>query len=176
MDAGSKIWSWQNWVFYMCDHGISVGLCMVSIWLGSSGCCSRWERQWPQAGQTVSPGTTSTSRPTTRLDRAIAILIPTFFPISCRCCNFSKIGLGGCFCLSVWLSKFSSQELAGFGITEAEIGAHMTSHPNLRTRGRLWLDKPMLTSIMCEGGRAEDFDAHRSYLFCYKLGYRNSLW
>ena len=97
MDAGSKIWSWQNWVFYMCDHGISEGLCMVSIWLGSSGCCSRWERQWPQAGQTVSPGTTSTSRPTTRLDRAIAILIPTFFPISCRCCNFSKIGLGGCF-------------------------------------------------------------------------------
>ena len=29
------------------------------------------------------------------------------------------------------------QELAGFGITEAEIGAHMTAHPNLRTRGKL---------------------------------------
>jgi len=29
------------------------------------------------------------------------------------------------------------QELAGFGITEAEIGAHMTAHPNLRSRGRL---------------------------------------
>ena len=30
------------------------------------------------------------------------------------------------------------QELAGFGITEAEIGSHMTAHPNLKTRGRLW--------------------------------------
>ena len=29
------------------------------------------------------------------------------------------------------------QELAGFRITEAEIGAHMTAHPNLRTRGKL---------------------------------------
>lgn len=29
------------------------------------------------------------------------------------------------------------QELAGFGITEAEIGSHMTAHPNLKTRGRL---------------------------------------
>ena len=28
------------------------------------------------------------------------------------------------------------QELAGFGITEAEIGAHMTAHPNLRTRDK----------------------------------------
>ena len=29
------------------------------------------------------------------------------------------------------------QELAGFGITEAEIGTHMTDQPNLRARGRL---------------------------------------
>ena len=30
-----------------------------------------------------------------------------------------------------------SQDLAGFGITEAEIAQHMASHPNLRTRGGL---------------------------------------
>ena len=29
------------------------------------------------------------------------------------------------------------QELAGFGITEAEIGTHMTDQPNLRAKGRL---------------------------------------
>jgi deltex-like protein len=30
-----------------------------------------------------------------------------------------------------------AQELAGFGITEAEVGSHLAAHPDLRTRGRL---------------------------------------
>merc|ERR1712107_195522 len=47
-----------------------------------------------------------------------------------------KLGPNHCYPDPNFLSNLM-QELAGFGITEAEIGRHMTAHPNLRTRGRL---------------------------------------
>ena len=78
---------------------LSKGLCTGSTWPGSRGCSSQWAPRSPQGIPTVSPGTTSTSRPTSLVT---ATLTPTSWPISCRCCTsplnvtFHQLPAGAC--------------------------------------------------------------------------------